>query len=32
VIYDALYSWCQDLQHEVHNWTPPVSTAPSAGG
>jgi hypothetical protein len=32
VIYDALYSWCRDLQHEVHNWTPPVSTAPSAGG
>lgn len=22
VIYDALYAWCRDLQHEVHNWTP----------
>jgi hypothetical protein len=31
VIYDALYTWCRDLRHEVHNWTPPVDTAPSAG-
>jgi hypothetical protein len=31
VIYDALYTWCRDLQHEIHNWTPPVKAAPSAG-
>jgi hypothetical protein len=31
VIYDAIYTWCRDLQHEVHNWTPPVNTTPSAG-
>jgi hypothetical protein len=30
VIYDALYTWCRDLQHEVHNWTPPASAVPSA--
>jgi hypothetical protein len=29
VVYDALYTWCRDLQHEVHNWTPPVSTTPT---
>jgi hypothetical protein len=23
VMYDALYTWCRDLQDEVHNWTPP---------
>lgn len=22
VIYDALYSWCQELQSETHNWKP----------
>jgi hypothetical protein len=22
VIYDALYTWCRALQHEVHNWKP----------
>jgi hypothetical protein len=22
VIYDALYTWCRDLQGEIHNWTP----------
>lgn len=22
VIYDALYTWCRDLRHEVHNWVP----------
>ena len=27
VIYDALYTWCRDLQHEIHNWTPPASAA-----
>jgi type VI protein secretion system component VasF len=21
VIYNALYTWCRELQHEVHNWT-----------
>ncbi len=26
VIYDALYTWCRDLQQEVHNWTPAVPT------
>ena len=23
VIYDALYAWCRDTKHEIHNWTPP---------
>jgi hypothetical protein len=27
VLYDALYTWCRDLKHEVHNWTPPTSAA-----
>jgi hypothetical protein len=30
VIYDALYTWCRDLRHEVHNWKPappPSATA-----
>jgi hypothetical protein len=31
ILYDALYTWCRDLQHEVHNWTPPVSATPLAG-
>ena len=22
IIYDALYSWCKDLQGETHNWYP----------
>jgi hypothetical protein len=22
VVYDALYAWCRDHQHETHNWTP----------
>ena len=22
VMYDALYAWCRDRQHETHNWTP----------
>ena len=22
VIYDAHYTWCRDLQQEVHSWTP----------
>jgi hypothetical protein len=22
VLYDALYAWCADLQHETHNWPP----------
>jgi hypothetical protein len=22
VIYNALYTWCRALQHEVHNWKP----------
>lgn len=25
VIYDALYTWCRDLQHEVHNWSPSMA-------
>lgn len=29
VIYDALYAWCRDLQHEVHNWTSRAETAPA---
>jgi hypothetical protein len=28
VMYDALYTWCRELQGEVHNWTP--STPASA--
>lgn len=27
VIYDALYTWCRDLQHGVHNWTPQAPVA-----
>ena len=27
VIYDALYAWCGDLGHEIHNWTPAASAA-----
>ncbi|MCO6419243.1 chromate resistance protein [Siccirubricoccus sp. KC 17139] len=23
IIYDALYAWCRDTKHEIHNWTPP---------
>jgi hypothetical protein len=30
VIYDALYTWCRDLQHEVHNWTPAAPPATTA--
>src|SRR5258708_6294564 len=27
VVYDALYAWCKDHQHEVHNWNPvPVAS------
>lgn len=22
VLYDALYAWCAQLQHETHNWPP----------
>lgn len=22
IIYDALYSWCRELQKETHNWNP----------
>jgi hypothetical protein len=22
ILYDALYSWCKELQHETHNWPP----------
>jgi len=22
IIYDALYSWCKELQAETHNWNP----------
>ncbi len=29
VVYDALYAWCRNLQHETHNWTPAASPAPS---
>jgi hypothetical protein len=32
LIYDALYTWCRDLQHEVHNWTPPASAAATSAG
>jgi rhodanese-related sulfurtransferase len=24
IMYDALYAWCQSLQGETHNWTPPA--------
>jgi hypothetical protein len=24
VMYDALYAWCLNLQHESHNWPPAV--------
>jgi hypothetical protein len=29
VIYDALYTWCRDLQHEVHNWKPEAPPSPA---
>jgi hypothetical protein len=22
IMYDALYSWCKELQGETHNWYP----------
>jgi hypothetical protein len=22
VVYDALYAWCRDAQHETHAWPP----------
>jgi hypothetical protein len=25
VLYDALYTWCRDLHHEVHNWKPALA-------
>jgi hypothetical protein len=28
VIYDALYTWCRDLQREIHNWIPPADGSP----
>jgi hypothetical protein len=31
VIYDALYTWCRDLQGEIHNWTP-AAGAPNPTG
>ena len=33
VIYDALYAWCRELGHELHNWTPAAepTIATSAG-
>jgi hypothetical protein len=30
VIYDALYTWCRDLQREVHNWTPATAKRATA--
>jgi hypothetical protein len=30
VIYDALYTWCRDLQQEVHNWKPARATPATA--
>jgi hypothetical protein len=32
VIYDALYTWCRDLQQEVHTWTPPADAATTPAG
>jgi hypothetical protein len=29
VVYDALYTWCRNLQHEKHNWTQAADPAPS---
>ena len=31
VMYDALYTWCRDLQKEVHNWKPASETPAAAG-
>lgn len=31
VIYDALYTWCRDLQQEVHNWAPPAAPSSATG-
>jgi hypothetical protein len=33
VIYDALYTWCRDLQGKIHNWAPAAAepvTAPES--
>jgi rhodanese-related sulfurtransferase len=30
VMYDALYTWCRNLQGEVRNWTPPTPATPAA--
>jgi hypothetical protein len=27
VIYAALYTWCRDLEHDIHNWVPPPTAA-----
>jgi hypothetical protein len=32
VIYDALYTWCRDLQQEVHNWKPAAPATPTGAG
>lgn len=32
VVYDALYTWCRDLQHEIHNWKPPSAVPGLDGG
>jgi hypothetical protein len=29
VLYDALYAWCTQLQHETHNWPPAECRAAS---
>jgi hypothetical protein len=31
VLYDALYTWCQSLQHETHDWQPPPADTSRAG-
>jgi hypothetical protein len=30
IIYDALYTWCRDLQHDIHNWVPPAAAQAGA--
>ena len=27
LVYDALYTWCRNLQHETHNWPAPARAA-----
>jgi hypothetical protein len=32
IVYDALYAWCANLQHETHQWPPSEYRAPLRRG